>query len=41
MAEHNLFNYSYASFTNAQPTVQKKVLLHLDKLVIVDLVGAS
>ncbi len=41
MTEHNLFYYPYASFTNAQLPLLKVVALRLDKLAILDPVGAS
>lgn len=41
MAEHKLFYYPYASFTNAQLPVLKVAALYFDKLVILDPVGAS
>ena len=41
MTEHNLFYYPYASFTNAQLPPLKAAALYLDKLVILDPVGAS
>jgi hypothetical protein len=41
MAEHNLFYYPYASFTNEQIPLLKVAALWFDKLVILDPVGAN
>ncbi len=41
MTEHNLFHYPYSSFTNTQLPLLKVAVLYFDKLVILDLVGAS
>lgn len=41
MAEHTLFYYPYASFTNAQLPLLKVAALYFDKLVLLDPVGAS
>lgn len=41
MADHNLFYYPYASFTNTQLPLLKVAALYFDKLVILDPVGAS
>ncbi len=41
MADHNLFYYPYASFTNAQLPLLKVAALWFDRLVILDPVGAS
>lgn len=41
MAEHNLFYYPYASFTNAQLPLLKVAALYFDKLIVLDPVGAS
>jgi hypothetical protein len=41
MADHDLFYYPYASFTNAQIPLLKVAALWFDKLVILDPVGAS
>jgi hypothetical protein len=41
MTEHNLFYYSYASFTDAQLPLLKVAALRFDKFVILDPVGAS
>jgi hypothetical protein len=41
VAEHNLFYYPYASFTNAQLPLLKVAALYFDKLVLLDPVGAS
>lgn len=40
MTDHNLFYYSYASFTNAQLPLLKVAALDFDKLVVLDPVGA-
>jgi hypothetical protein len=36
MTEHNLFYYSYASFTNGQLPLLKVAKLYFDKLVLLD-----
>jgi len=41
MAEHSLFYYPYASFTNTQLPLLKVAALYFDKLYILDPVGAS
>lgn len=41
MAEHHLFYYSYASFTNTQLPPLKMAALYFAKVVILDPVGAS
>ena len=41
MAEHSLFYYPYASFTNAQLPLLKVAALYFDTLVLLDPVGAS
>jgi hypothetical protein len=41
VTEYSLFNYSYASFTNAQLPLLKVAALYFDKLYILDPVGAS
>jgi hypothetical protein len=41
MTEHNLFYYFYASLTNAQLPLLKVAAVQLEKLVILDPVGAS
>jgi len=41
MAEHSLFYYPYASFTNTQHPLLKVAALYFDKLYILDPVGAS
>ena len=41
MAEHNIFYYPYASFTNTQLPLLKAAAQYFDKLYILDPVGAS
>ncbi len=41
MTGHNLFYYSYMSFTNAQLALLKVAALGFDRLVILDPIGAS
>ena len=41
MTEHNLFYYSYATFTNAQFPLLKVAAPHFEKPVVVDPVGSS
>ena len=41
MTEHNLFYYPYASFTNGQLPQLMVAALYIDKLYILDPVGAS
>ncbi len=41
MAEHNLFYYPYACFTNTQLPLLKVAALYFDKLYILDRVGAD
>ena len=41
MADHNLFYYVNAPFTDAQLALLKVAALYLDKLVILDPAGAS
>lgn len=41
MTEHNLFYYPYIPFSKIQFLLLKAVVMYLDRLVILDSVGAS